>query len=122
MTCTGCGTVLGSGARFCSGCGRPLMVNSQPLYRSAQLVRPRENRMIAGVCAGFAQRYGWDLVIVRIVLLLSVLFAGVPLIAYVVAWIVMPNEQYALPAQVSQPLHPQPGAAQTNAGPGSIAM
>ena len=73
--------------------------------------------MIAGVCAGFALQYGWDVVIVRLVLLLSVLFAGLPLLAYAIAWIVMPNEQHALPAQVASP-----SATQTGGGPDSIAM
>ncbi len=100
MTCTGCGTMVNTEARFCSSCGRALLISQPPPPRRViQLVRPREGRMIAGVCAGFAQRYGWDLVIVRLVVLLSVLFAGVPLIAYLIAWVVMPNEQYALPAQ-----------------------
>ena len=72
------------------------------------LYRPRERRAVAGVCAGFAQRYGWDLTIVRLVMVLSLLFgAGVPLLAYVIAWVVMPNEQFALPAQAS------PGGAGT---------
>ncbi len=74
-----------------------------------RLVRPREGRMIAGVCAGFALAYGWDVAIVRLLVALSILFAGVPLIAYLVAWVVMPNAQYALPAQ-------------TGAGPGSMAV
>ena len=117
MICAACNTVVDSGARFCSGCGRTLMVNQAIVPRSTQLVRPRDSRMIAGVCAGFAQRYGWDVVIVRLVLLLSVLFAGVPLIAYLIAWIVMPNEQYALPAQTSTG-----SGTQTGTGPGSIAM
>ncbi len=117
MTCTDCGTVVDTGARFCSSCGRALLVSRVVRVRATQLVRPRETRMIAGVCAGFAQRYGWDVVIVRLILLLSVLFAGVPLIAYAVAWIVMPNEQYALPSQAGGT-----SGTQTGAGPGSIAM
>ena len=46
-------------ARFCSGCGRPMMIESTSPFRT-HLVRPREGRVIAGVCAGFAQAYGWD--------------------------------------------------------------
>ena len=117
MVCTACGHTLGTDARFCSTCGRALVAVRPLPLRTEQLSRPRQGRMIAGVCAGFAQRYGWDLVIVRLVVLLSVIFAGVPLIAYLVAWVVMPNEQLALPAQVSAPASPQSGA-----GPGSIAM
>jgi phage shock protein C len=54
--------------------------------------------MIAGVCAGLAQRYGWDVVVVRLVVVLIVLFGcGTPLIAYLIAWIVMPNGPYVMP-------------------------
>ena len=113
MTCTGCGTTLDTGARFCSGCGRGLAVQESYVterLRSERLVRPRERRMIAGVCSGFAQRYGWDVAIVRLVLVLALVFgAGTPLLAYAIAWVVMPNEQLALPSRA-------------NAGPGSIAM
>ncbi|HVG27955.1 MAG TPA: PspC domain-containing protein [Acidobacteriaceae bacterium] len=63
-----------------------------------RLERPRRGRVIAGVCAGFAQHYGWEPVLVRLVLCLAVLLgAGTPIIAYVIAWIVMPNGTYMLP-------------------------
>ena len=121
MVCTACGYTLGSDARFCSSCGRPLVFSSPLALRTERLSRPREGRMIAGVCAGFAQRYGWDVAIVRLIVVLSVILAGTPVLAYLVAWIVMPNQQFALPAQASM----QPNAqtnTQTGAGPGSIAM
>ena len=118
MTCTACGADLDTRARFCSHCGRALAVSSSTALRApTRLIRPREGRMIAGVCAGFALQYGWDVVIVRLIVLLSVLFAGLPLLAYVIAWVVMPNEQYALPAQAASP-----SVTQTGGGPDSIAM
>lgn len=56
--------------------------------------------MLAGVCRGFAEHFGWDVTIVRLVLVLSVIFgAGTPLLAYAIAWVVMPNGQYSLPTQ-----------------------
>ena len=118
MICTACGAGLDSRARFCSNCGRVLVVSS-PVTQGpqARLFRPREGRMIAGVCAGFALQYGWDVVIVRLLLLLSVFFVGVPLLAYLIAWVVMPNGQYALPAQAMSP-----SATQTGSGPDSITM
>jgi phage shock protein C len=62
------------------------------------LVRPRQGRVIAGVCAGFARAYGWDPVVVRLVLCLVALCgAGTPIIAYLIAWIVMPNAPYEYP-------------------------
>ena len=46
-----------------------------------------------GVCAGFAQEYGWDVTIVRLVTVV-LFFAGCGsmLIAYIAAWMIMPNE------------------------------
>ncbi len=118
MACVGCGESVAVGARFCSVCGRSVAVAAVPppprvaaLPRPGLdgLYRPREGRMVAGVCRGFGVRYGWDVSIVRLVLVLSVVFgAGVPLIAYLIAWVVMPNGQLALPAQA------------TTGGPGSM--
>ena len=100
MTCTGCGRTVETNAQFCSGCGLALLVNQYALSRPERLIRPREGRMIAGVCAGFARRYGWDPALVRLVLVLGLVFgAGTPLLAYFIAWIVMPNGQLSLPAQ-----------------------
>jgi phage shock protein PspC (stress-responsive transcriptional regulator) len=63
------------------------------------LTRPRNNRMIAGVCAGFAQHYGWNLNVVRIITALVALFTGIGAIAYLIAWVIIPEEPYALPAK-----------------------
>ncbi len=61
------------------------------------LLRPRYNRKIAGVCAAFARSYGWDLTVVRLVLVLLVLFGGGGILAYVICWVVIPEEPIALP-------------------------
>lgn len=96
MNCPGCGKSSDAGARFCSGCGRRLIAEA---YGPAptRYVRPREGRMIAGVCAGIAMYYGWDVAIVRLVVALAILLCGVPVVAYLIAWVVMPNAEYALP-------------------------
>jgi phage shock protein PspC (stress-responsive transcriptional regulator) len=68
-----------------------------------RLIRPRANRKIAGVCAGFAEYFDLDLTLVRVVWLISVfLGVGLSLIAYIVAWIVIPEEPLALPAPAGQ--------------------
>lgn len=131
MTCGVCGRPVDASAQFCSGCGRPLTVYvTRPVVD--QLYRPREGRMIAGVCAGFAQRYRWDLVLTRIATLLVVIFTGVGAIAYLVAWIAMPNGPYGLPAQTGFQTGVQnstattaagaPGGTTPGAGPGSMAV
>lgn len=57
------------------------------------LVRPRDGRIFAGVCAGLAQRFGLRPWTVRVLFLLSCLLPGPQFIAYLVMWIVIPGEQ-----------------------------
>jgi phage shock protein C len=66
---------------------------------TTQLTRPRHNRMIAGVCAGFALHYGWDLNLVRVLTALMIVLTGVGAIAYIAAWVIIPEAPYALPAK-----------------------
>jgi phage shock protein C len=55
-------------------------------------------RMIAGVCQGLANTYMWDVVWVRVITVLLAIFGGgIGLVAYVVFWIVMPEERLAMP-------------------------
>ena len=59
---------------------------------SRKLVRPREGRMLAGVCAGLAQRFGMSAGLIRLLFLLSLLLPGTQVIIYLILWILMPNE------------------------------
>ena len=59
---------------------------------AAQLVRPRQGRVIAGVCAGLAQRFGWDPTLVRVAFILSMFLPGPQILIYVVLWVAMPPE------------------------------
>lgn len=58
-----------------------------------QLTRPREGRMIAGVAAGLARYLGIDPVIVRLVFVVLALAGGGGLLAYLIAWLVIPEER-----------------------------
>lgn len=102
MFCNRCGSKLEPSARFCSSCGAPVSVASSsyppPPPFADRLVRPRNNRMIAGVCAAFALRYGWDVTVIRIIVAL-VCLSGAGALAYLIAWIVIPEEPLPLPTQ-----------------------
>jgi phage shock protein C len=50
--------------------------------------------MIAGVCAGIAQRYGWRTSRVRLVFLLSCLLPGPQFVLYLILWWMMPKSSY----------------------------
>ena len=55
------------------------------------LVRPRQGRMIAGVCAGLARRYGMPVFLVR-VLMVAAGIAGLGVVGYLALWVLMPKE------------------------------
>lgn len=103
MYCSHCGKPLDATARFCPACGNTVQAGVYPpppvgrVPLQGQLVRPRYGRMIAGVCAGLALHYGWDLSLVRVLCVLLLLCTGVGLVAYIIAWVVIPEEPYMLP-------------------------
>ncbi|RHJ92530.1 PspC domain-containing protein [Parabacteroides bouchesdurhonensis] len=58
-----------------------------------RLVRSND-KMIAGVCGGIADYFGWDPTLVRVgyvVLSIFTVFSGV--IAYIILWLIMPKEK-----------------------------
>lgn len=58
----------------------------------SKLIRPRNKRIIAGVCAAVADRFGVSTTLVRVLTVLLVLFAGLSLWAYILLWIIIPSE------------------------------
>ena len=99
MLCSACSRSFDGVAKFCSGCGQPL---TSAMRVSEPLLRSRYGRMIAGVCAGFAHNYGFDVTLVRLAVCLGAFFsAGTFLLAYLIAWIIMPEAPYALPSQTT---------------------
>jgi phage shock protein PspC (stress-responsive transcriptional regulator) len=55
------------------------------------MVRPKRGRVIAGVCAGIADHYGWSRGTVRLLFVLFGLFGAGELV-YIALWILMPKE------------------------------
>jgi len=57
------------------------------------LVRSRDDRMLAGVCAGLADYFGVDVTLVRVIwAVVSVLTSGLGVLAYLAAWAIIPDE------------------------------
>ena len=56
-----------------------------------RLYRDYDNRRIAGVCAGLAVYLDIDVVVVRILMLVALLFGTVGFWIYVICWIALPN-------------------------------
>jgi phage shock protein PspC (stress-responsive transcriptional regulator) len=79
--------------------------NYKPLRRS------RDDRVVAGICAGVGRYLGIDPVAARVLFVVLAIFSGgTALIAYVIAWIVMPEDPADPWAAQSQPAYP-PAAA-----------
>ncbi len=62
-------------------------MNGKKLTRS-------HDQVVGGVCAGFAEYFGWDIALVRILyLVISIVSAAFPgILVYIIFWIVMPEK------------------------------
>ena len=97
MYCNFCGKQIQDDAVHCAYCGRQVgYVATYP----RKLIRPPKgspDRKIAGVCAGFAEYFDLDVTIVRVVwLILAIFGGGTGVLAYIIAWIVMPEAPEAM--------------------------
>ena len=88
------------------------MSNPYPPQPPKRLVRSTSNRIIGGVCGGVADYLNMDATLVRILTVLISLFTGVPVILYIIALFVIPEDT------ASQPTAPPPvTGAPTYPGP-----
>jgi phage shock protein C len=73
-------------------------------FRRQGLVRPRDSRLLAGVCAGLGRLAGIDPWPARLLFVLLVLaLHGSLILVYVILWILMPAEQTATEGMRSEP-------------------
>lgn len=101
MYCNFCGKSMADDAVHCSFCGRRIGV----VFAQRKLQRPREGRKIAGVCAGFAEYLDLDVTLVRLIWLIGTLFSGgLGLVAYFIAWIVVPESPFTELAPSQSPV------------------
>ena len=59
------------------------------------LVRPRHGKLVAGVAAGVARRFGVSATLVRVLFVASMLLPGPQIVVYLALWILMPKEPRA---------------------------
>jgi phage shock protein C len=105
MFCPQCGKEYPQPVNFCCHCGTALFrpVSAKP----KKLVRSRTDKKIAGVCGGFADYFEMDATLVRILWLLVAAIGGCGILAYLIAWMVMPEQPPTSPA-ASPSAVPQP--------------
>jgi phage shock protein PspC (stress-responsive transcriptional regulator) len=75
------------------------LAGARAWFAQKGLSRPREGRILAGVCASFARRYDVNPLVARLVGVVSVLVLT-PLV-YVAAWILMPSDAAVAPPAAS---------------------
>ncbi|MET9918152.1 PspC domain-containing protein [Streptomyces sp. NPDC059605] len=59
----------------------------------AALARPTDGRMIGGVCAALARRFGTSAGTMRIIFLVSCLLPGPQFLLYLALWLLFPSEK-----------------------------
>lgn len=68
-----------------------------------RLYRSRKDKMIAGVCAGLGDYFDIDPTLVRIIFIVSLFLGGSGILAYIILWIVVPEEPYIAQSSDSAP-------------------
>ncbi|MFB9728939.1 PspC domain-containing protein [Haloechinothrix salitolerans] len=59
-----------------------------------QLRRSSTDKMLAGVCGGWARYLGMDAALLRILLVAVTLFGvGAPIVIYLACWLLMPQDE-----------------------------
>ncbi|MFD7014061.1 PspC domain-containing protein [Streptomyces sp. NPDC059928] len=60
---------------------------------SAPLIRPTEGRMLGGVCAALARRFGTSATTMRVIFVVSCLLPGPQFLLYLALWALIPGEK-----------------------------
>jgi phage shock protein C len=113
MFCPQCGKEYAEMVNYCSHCGSAMQ---PPAPRPAKkLYLSRTDKKIAGVCGGFAEYLDMDPTLVRLIWVMTALFAGWGLLGYLIAWLVIPEEPLFQPSAISAQ-----GAQAAASGAGSV--
>ncbi|MEE1817269.1 PspC domain-containing protein [Streptomyces sp. NPDC004288] len=59
----------------------------------AALTRPRDGRVLGGVCAALARRFGTSATTMRVIFLVSCLLPGPQFLLYLALWFLLPAER-----------------------------
>lgn len=103
MYCSNCGAQIGDRDNFCHACGREVaragethQFNAAAYNAPRRVYRLVHDKKIAGVCSGLAKYFDIDVTLVRLAVATGiVLSGGLGLVAYIVAWIIMPVDRGA---------------------------
>jgi phage shock protein C len=60
-----------------------------------RLYRSRKDRILGGVCGGMGNYFNLDPVLVRVIWVVLLFAAGVGFLAYILSWIIIPEEPFS---------------------------
>ena len=70
-----------------------MMTDMSDVNGTKKLLRTRDGRLVAGVCSGIGDYLGVDANVIRLIFaLITVFTAGLGILLYLVAWVVLPEE------------------------------
>ena len=96
MACLRCHRDVAPDASYCPACGAPQYGDTGPTWSTRRLVRIKAEEKVAGVCAGIADYLDVDVTLIRVLwIALSIVPGAIVggVLAYVLAWMVMPEGQ-----------------------------
>jgi len=103
MNCARCGRDIENDSAFCRFCGATTETTPPPLFSERRLKRRPSDGRIAGICAGMAEYFNTDVTLVRLAwVVLSLVPGGIigGVIAYVAAWLIIPEDYAPSPVRV----------------------
>ncbi|MFQ5824999.1 MAG: PspC domain-containing protein [bacterium] len=77
---------------------KPTKITQPQEEAPKRIYRSRVDRMLGGVCAGFAEYFKFDPTILRVLWVLAAFFGGFGILAYIISWIIIPEN----PSQTEQ--------------------
>ncbi len=74
-----------------------------------RLYRSTREKMIGGVCGGMAEYFEIDPVLIRILFVVATFVGGSGILAYIICWIIIPEQARVVQAPATPEATPQPG-------------
>jgi phage shock protein PspC (stress-responsive transcriptional regulator) len=77
--------------------------SSGPSWATTRLVRPREGRIVGGVCAALAETFGIDVLLIRVAAVVLLAFGGLGVLLYGALWLLTPSADAPAPLEAGRP-------------------
>ena len=72
---------------------KPEVIDVEDEEEKTKICRSWDKRMLAGVCGGFANYFGWDVSLIRVVFVAMTFAGGIGALLYLFFWFIFPNEE-----------------------------